>query len=326
MPTRRSRFFGGPRGAFTLIELLVVIAIIAILIALLVPAVQKVRASAADLQCKNNLKQLALAMHNYHDANKVFPVGQANDFYANTTGNPAMNWIRGCWAHFILPYIEQGSLFQVFQNCVNANGWALLSDDKDTLVAAFICPADRNSPKTHTIDTNVCFPSGSTLMQGLHTNYVVCSGSTAYGTGANLNGIFYVRSATHLTDITDGSSNTLLLSEICMSPDVTANDLRGRYSNSWEGNNWFSTVNPPNTSVADVQQYEGQSIPQAPMTNAGSTAGAGNQAFLAARSYHSGFVNAALADGSVRNISNSVNAAVYQALGTRAANEDVGDY
>ena len=109
--------------------------------------------------------------------------------------------------------------------------------------------------------------------------------------------MFYVRSRTHMVDVTDGTSNTLMLSEICVSPDVNANDLRGRYSNSWEGNNWFSTVNPPNTSVADVQNYEGQSIPQAPMTNAGSVNGAGNLAFLAARSYHSGQVNAALADG-----------------------------
>jgi prepilin-type N-terminal cleavage/methylation domain-containing protein len=322
MSASRSRFFGRPRLAFTLIELLVVIAIIAILIALLVPAVQKVRSSAATLQCKNNLKQVALALHNYHDANKVFPVGQANDFYSNTPNK----WIRGCWAHFILPYLDQGSLYQAFEASVNNNGWALLADKKDTIVAAYVCPADPNSPKTHTIDTNVCYPSGATLMQGLHINYVVCSGSTVYGTGKNLNGMFFVQSRTHMTDVTDGTSNTLMLSEICISPDVTANDLRGRYSNSWEGNNWFSTVNPPNTSVADVQQYQGQSTLQAPMTNAGSAAGPASQAFLAARSYHSGLVNAALGDGSVRSISNSVNAAVYKALGTRASDDVVGDY
>ena len=267
---RLSPFPGRSRSAaFTLIELLVVIAIIAILIALLVPAVQKVRSSAATLQCKNNLKQVALALHGYHDANKVLPFGQANDFYTNNTV-PASKWIRGCWAHFILPYIDEGPLFQSFELGVNlSGGWALLADNKDTIVPAYICPADPNSPKTHTIDTNVCQPSGVTRMQGLHVNYVVCSGSTAYGTGRDLNGMFYVQSQTHLTDVTDGTSNTLMVSEICVSPDVIANDLRGRYSNSWEGNNWFSTVNPPNTSVADVQQYQGQSIPHAPMTNAG---------------------------------------------------------
>ena len=235
-----------PRRAFTLIELLVVIAIIATLIALLVPAVQKVRESAARTHCVNNLKQLALALHNYHDDNSRFPVGQANDFYADTTGTPPMNWIRGCWVHFILPYIEQGNVYDSFVVCSNFNGWALLADNKDTLIQTLICPSDPNSPRTHTIDTNVCYPSGLTLMQGLHTNYVACSGSTVYGLGLGLNGIFYVRSTTRrILDILDGTSNTLLLSEICQSPDVTANDLRGRYSNSWEGNNWFSTLNPP---------------------------------------------------------------------------------
>ncbi len=326
MPATSSRFLGGRRHAFTLIELLVVIAIIAILIALLVPAVQKVREASSRLSCTNNLKQIALALHNYNDTHSVFPVGQANDFYSNATGTPAMNWIRGCWAHFILPYMEQATVYKSFEICVQQNGWALLADHKDTLIEPYICPSDPNSPRTKTIDTNVCFPSGATLMQGLHTNYVACSGSTVYGLGQNLNGMFYVRSRTRIADVLDGTSNTLMLSEICVSPDVTANDLRGRYSNSWEGNNWFSTLNPPNTSVPDVQNYQGQSIPAAPTTNAGSSNTAANKAFLAARSYHSGIVNAALADASVRVITNGVDATVYKALGTRAGGEVTDEY
>ena len=322
MSASSSLFFSRARRAFTLIELLVVIAIIAILIALLVPAVQKVRSSASNLQCKNNLKQVALALHGYHDANKVFPVGQANDFLSNSTGTPAMNWIRGCWAHFILPYMDQGPVYQSFEVSNKITNWALLCDNKDTIIRAFVCPSDPNGARTKTNDTNVCQPSGATLMQGMHINYVVCSGSTVYGNGQNLNGMFYVRSRTHLTDVTDGTSNTLMVSEICLSPDVTANDLRGRYSNSWEGNNWFSTVYPPNTSVPDVQTYQGQSIKQAPMTNSGGLA----NTFLAARSNHDGAVNAALGDGSVRTIANSVDAIVYKALGTRATGDVVGEY
>src|SRR5687768_7033101 len=131
-----------PRHAFTLIELLVVIAIIAILIGLLLPAVQKVREAAARMKCQNNLKQLGIGMHAHHDALGFLPYGQANDFYSEFTGSPSVGFDRGCWAHFILPYIEQGPLYQLFEASSRANGWALLSTRKDTLVPIFVCPSD----------------------------------------------------------------------------------------------------------------------------------------------------------------------------------------
>jgi prepilin-type N-terminal cleavage/methylation domain-containing protein len=304
------------RKGFTLIELLVVIAIIAVLIGLLLPAVQKVREASARSQCGNNLKQIGIAMHNYHSAQGSLPPGQWNPFYTST--GP---WDRGCWVHPLLPYIEQDNLYQIYVNggAATSSGWALFQPNKDTIIKTLFCPSDPNSPKTATHDTNTI--GGVAQMQGLHVNYVVCSGSTAYGLGSNLNGIFYVQSTTRLTDIKDGTSNTLMASEICVVPDTTVNDLRGRYCNSWEGNNWFSTLYPPNTSVADIQNYQGVSIPQAPITNSGSSNSATNGAFLAARSYHSQLVNALLADGSVRPISNTVDPVVYQALGTRMGGE-----
>jgi prepilin-type N-terminal cleavage/methylation domain-containing protein/prepilin-type processing-associated H-X9-DG protein len=295
------------RRAFTLIELLVVIAIIAVLIGLLLPAVQKVREAAARAQCSNNLKQIGIALHNYHGAEDMFPPGQYNPFHGE-----AYPWDRACWIHPLLPYLEHENLYKVFESAKDGYPGVLNATNKETLVKTLVCPSDPNSPKTQTHDTN------NGRIQGLHTNYVVCAGSTVYGNGLKLNGIFYVQSQTRMTDITDGTGNTLMASEICVVPDTTLNDLRGRYSNSWEGNNWFSTVNPPNTPVPDVQLYQGVSIPQAPMTNAGAASG---NLFLAARSYHTGLVNALLADGSVRTINNSVNAAVYQALGSRSGQE-----
>src|SRR5262245_10520630 len=257
------------RRAFTLIELLVVIAIIGILIGMLLPAVQKVRAAAANSKCKNNLKQLGLALHNYAGTNtEKLPPGQYNNFYSNDAP-----WVRGCWVQPTLPFIEQDNLYRIYDTARQSNGnWALLCPNKDTLIPGLVCPSDPNSPKTQTRDTNNI--GGVAQMQGLHTNYVLCSGSTTYGgfatygtpatpaaaTGLNLNGVFYVKSQNRIDAIPDGTSNTVFASEILLSPDVSANDLRGRYCNSWEGNSLFSTILPPNSSSPDRQNYQGQSI------------------------------------------------------------------
>ncbi|HZN32490.1 MAG TPA: DUF1559 domain-containing protein [Pirellulaceae bacterium] len=306
------------RRGFTLVELLVVIAIIGVLVALLLPAVQAAREAARRMQCQNHLKQLALGLHNYHDTFNRLPPGQWNNFYSND-----VPWIRGCWVQPLLPYIEQKNLYEIYEASLRTNGnWALLCPNKDTLIRTLICPSDGNSPKIQTRDTNTVNGVAGT-MQGLHTNYVVCSGSTAYGTGGlSLNGMFYTKSFLRLAEVTDGLSNTLMLSEICVVRDTTANDLRGRYCNSWEGNSWFTTLNPPNTSVRDTQNYQGVSIKQAPQTT---VANNGTQA-LYARSYHASGVNASLGDGSVRFVSNSIHAAVYQSLGTRNLGETTGDF
>jgi len=314
------------RRGFTLIELLVVIAIIAILIGLLLPAVQKVREAAARMKCSNNLKQLAIGLHSYHDANNQFPPGQYNTFYTNE-----FPWCRGCWVQPLLPYIEQDNLYKMWDSagCSNTtSGWALLGQNKDTNVKTLNCPSDPNSPKTATRDTNTVYVLNTTQQQGLHTNYVVCAGSTTYGNGATAanglltNGMFYVKSKTRMTSITDGTSNTAMVSEIRVSPDVTQNDLRGRYCNSWEGNSWFSTAQPPNTAVPDAQTYQGQSIVGAPLST---VANNGTQA-LYARSGHTGGVNLALADGSVRFVSNTVDATAYRSLGSIALGEVPGNF
>ncbi|WP_254510385.1 DUF1559 domain-containing protein [Anatilimnocola floriformis] len=306
------------RRGFTLVELLVVIAIIGVLVALLLPAVQAAREAARRMQCQNNVKQVALAMHNYHDTFLRLPPGQWNNFYSNDAP-----WIRGCWVQPILPFIEQKNLYEVYNAARLTNGdWALLCPNKDSIIKSLICPSDGNSPKTKTTDTNSV--GGANVMQGMHVNYAVCSGASTYGpNGDNLDGMFYTKSFLRLADAVDGTANTLLCSEICISPDKTANDLRGRYCNSWEGNSWFSALNPPNTSVPDAQNYQGQSIKQAPVTSVTTTSG--SQA-LYARSYHPAGVSVGLLDGSVRFMTNNVNAVTYKALATRNGGEPTGDF
>jgi prepilin-type processing-associated H-X9-DG protein len=135
--------------------------------------------------------------------------------------------------------------------------------------------------------------------------------------------MFGVQSKIKMEAISDGTSNTLFLSEILVVPDTTTNDLRGRYSNSWYGNSWFVASRPPNTTLPDLVGYQGISTLQAPSRAV--TANQTTPAGLAARSGHSQGVNAAMADGSVRFIRNSINLTTYQAMATRALGEVVAN-
>ncbi len=197
------------RRGFTLIELLVVIAIIAILIGLLLPAVQKVREAAARMSCSNNLKQFGLALHNYHDTAGYFP-------YLRSGGGQN----RHTWALLLLPYIEQDTIFKVYQATIpgvnKTDGYNNHTSTNAQIVAArqaqvktFFCPSRRSPPSLSPITT------GSSVT-GLPSDYAACSGDTSV---APTTGVFelvnsnHMKALTKITDITDGTSNTIMIGE-----------------------------------------------------------------------------------------------------------------
>jgi prepilin-type N-terminal cleavage/methylation domain-containing protein/prepilin-type processing-associated H-X9-DG protein len=315
------------RPAFTLIELLVVIAIIAVLIGLLVPAVQKVREAAARAQCQNNIKQIALALHNYHDANKVLPMGQTAALTGANNGN---NKHEG-WLLYILLYIEQAPMYQAWQaNRATIPTWEIpqrVFNLNGLAIDIYGCPSDPLRLQMAPTDVG-----GGGDAEGPSANYVGNAGSTVFGPtngGTNLNGVLYPQSRIKLLYITDGTSNTLLVSEIILGPMAGATDAyssgdrRGRIWNAYSGEQLFSTSNLPCSSVADVAYGCHQTFPPAPCIAVGTNPHGANYN-QSARSYHSDGVNAAMCDGSVRFVSAGVSLDVWQAAGTRSGGETVG--
>jgi prepilin-type N-terminal cleavage/methylation domain-containing protein/prepilin-type processing-associated H-X9-DG protein len=319
------------RPGFTLVELLVVIAIIGTLVGLLLPAVQVARESARRSSCQNKVKQLTLGMLNRVDAQGTFPMGTPTWF--NNAG-PTIDGVtygnrRWSWFVYVLPFVEEQSMYDAqwrhysssnWQSSAPATGLSYVSlPQKSTAVAGFTCPSDPTNPKLNSQDGPA---SGNN--QGFHGNYVLSAGSQTFRDSANsalLNGLSFPLSAVKFKDVTDGLSKTVAVSEIMVIPEavgggVPAIDTRGRYHNNYHGGCNFSTLNPPNTTVTDRIVFCSNQVAQAPCVGGG-----GTNSVLSARSYHSGGVNAAMADGAVRFVTNEISPQIWQAVGSRSGGE-----
>ena len=308
---------------FTLVELLVVIAIIGILVALLLPAVQSAREAARRVECVNHMKQLCLALHDHHDTKRYLPHGNYNYIDSTFSTPPPYNNTqdRRCWMHYTLPYLEQDALFDRFEKHMRTGASALAFPESDAVIEVLLCPSDMHTVKRHTFWGGIGTPT-----QGFSGNLIVCAGDDYFNSGgvvnsARLNGLFFAQSKVRMPEITDGASNTAMVSELILSPDTSSHDIRGRYYNPAHGGVLFSTRIPPNTMVPDRFNWcSSTPVKRAPCI------WVGTNMFVSPRSYHKGGVNLGMADGSVKFLVDTVEQNVFKASGSRDGGETIGDF
>lgn len=314
--------FKNRKAGFTLIELLVVIAIIAILIALLLPAVQQAREAARRSTCKNNLKQIGLAMHNYHDTHRVFP-------FAYREG-PTKR--RTCWFHMILPFVDQAPLYNLFESVPDnaANAFVSrpgFSDLFPVVVPSMVCPSNPGVPGRDVGAVGAFQGNYGVCLSGARRGGHIEGGTLIGITFGTTDGMFAFNSNTKFRDITDGTSNTIMASEGIVRPNQIGGARHGEMGGYWGSSPWgscgFTTAEPPNTTVTDVNHScKATTIVEAPCT---SNTTAGNQHNFT-RSYHTGGVHVLLGDGVVRFISNNIDAPTFRNLGSIADGNIIGEF
>jgi len=335
--------FRRPRG-FTLIELLVVIAIIAVLIALLLPAVQQAREAARRTQCKNNLKQLGLALHNYHETFTVFP--------PSGVVNPAITSQQPWSAQaFILPYLDGSTVYNRidfslgYHHPTNTSAYPPFGP-AGTRVPVLICPSEINDrARTNASGAVEHYPLNYAINMGRYFIY-----DPATGQGGS--GAFMPNGRTNSGSFTDGMSNTLAMAEVKAytprfhdaagvpteptSPAAVSGGYTsgGGFSATSGHTEWvcgraihngFTTVFTPNTRVIHASGGVNYDI-DVSSNREGTHTTNPTYGIITARSYHVGIVHAMLMDGSVRSISENISIDVWRNLATRNGGEVTGEF
>jgi len=311
--------------AFTLIELLVVIAIIAILVGLLLPAVQKVRESAARAKCQNNMKQLGLALHGFHDANTFFP---ASGWTTVGPGNPAGKYVG--WRPLILPYIEQENLKRLYD--FNQNWWDGTNPTAAAVpVLTYRCPSapDRQvlsavakPPRPAMTFSNPLAVTDYEAVMGVQPAAVNSHLPAAIYNSTNRFSVMYRNSMTRMTDIGDGTSSTVMVVECGARPLVYRNRSAQPGLNNDQGIAWADSEGP---FSFDGATSDGSAEGCGPGGGCTTVMNAKND--NEPYSFHSTGANFLFADGHVQFIRESISLATFAALCTMNAGEVIsGDY
>jgi prepilin-type N-terminal cleavage/methylation domain-containing protein/prepilin-type processing-associated H-X9-DG protein len=326
------------RRGFTLIELLVVIAIVAVLIGLLLPAVQKVREAANRAKCQNNLHQLGLALHSYHDEYEKFPLGSEN--------RPAIALAapRLTFMYRLYPFLDQGAAFRRFDPTAQGTPdpigggqvpWCGSTNSIGTgaatavVVPSLLCPSDGLGDPTFTGRKE----DGTLLGTWNRSNYLGFFGDKNFGAGlpgatpANQPAVFGFNRIVKLTDITDGTTNTMAMGEYLTGlPQQEAEwDARGNHWNDTPGFSQLYTSSGPNSPFPDLFNPD-KFCYHRPSLNLPCAVDVLEKLTAASRSRHPGGVNVVMADASVHFIKEDISLKTWQALGTIAGGEVLGPW